>query len=218
MTAGLLIATPSTRQAVLGGSPDILPNIYKDSVNMVVWQRAPTATLSKECQTLLTGKGLTSHRTTMSAAKIRNLDEKLPVLASSPHLRADIRLLAEMFSCLFGLRAIGLRLTTLTEPMCPRFHVDRVPCRLITTYVGNGTEWLPHQLVDRSKLGSGNGGLSDTASGLIPSEQQIQRLSPGDVALFKGELWEGNEGAGVVHRSPPADCSQQRLLLSIDFV
>jgi len=138
---------------------------------MAVWERQPSASLTMECQALLAEKGFTGHRLTLSANKLRHLDDALPDLIPYPHLKADIRLLAEMFSCLFGLRTIGLRLTPLTGSMCPRFHVDRVPCRLITTYVGTGTEWLPHDLVDRSKLGVGTkrlvfvaAGNSDTAS------------------------------------------------------
>jgi hypothetical protein len=42
-------------------------------------------------------------------------------------------------------------------------------------------------------------------------------LNTGDVALFKGEAWEGNEGFGVVHRSPSVPDNTQRLLLTIDF-
>ena len=29
----------------------------------------------------------------------------------------------------------------------------------------------------------------------------VQHLSEGDVALLKGDGWEGNEGLGVIHRS-----------------
>jgi len=43
-------------------------------------------------------------------------------------------------------------------------------------------------------------------------------LLPGDVALLKGELWEGNEGAGMVHRSPSMNPGDRRLLLSFDFL
>ena len=123
-----------------------------------------------------------------------------------------------MFGCLFELNMIGLRIATLTNAMCPRFHVDRIPCRLITTYLGTGTDWLPHQSVNHSKLGAGNGGLSDEESGLYPSENHIKTLLPGDVALLKGELWEGNEGAGMVHRSPSMNLDEHRLLLSFDFL
>ncbi|HBC56874.1 MAG TPA: DUF1826 domain-containing protein, partial [Gammaproteobacteria bacterium] len=60
--------------------------------------------------------------------------------------------------------------------------------------------------------------LSDAESGLYTAVDAIQTLAIGDVALLKGELWEGNEGAGLVHRSPGVLPNQKRLLLTLDFV
>ena len=101
--------------------------------------------------------------------------------------------------------------------MCPRFHVDKVPCRLATTYSGNATEWLPHDRVDRSKLGPGSSGKPDAKSGLYSRNDDIQQLEIGDVALLKGESWIGNEEAGLVHRSPGLRAGTSRLLLTLDF-
>jgi len=100
--------------------------------------------------------------------------------------------------------------------MCPKFHVDRVPCRLVTTYSGTATQWLPHQSVDRTKLGTGSNGKSDEVSGLY-HRNDMRQLSVGDVALLKGESWSGNEGAGLVHRSPGLADGEKRLLLTLDF-
>ena len=92
-----------------------------------------------------------------------------------------------MFCFLFGLKQAGLRLTALDNAMCPRFHVDRVPCRLLTTYHGIATEWIPHTFADRKKLGSGNQGMSDEQSSLIQTLNEIQQLNTGEVALLKGK-------------------------------
>ena len=46
----------------------------------------------------------------------------------------------------------------------------------------------------------------------------IQHLSEGDIALLKGDEWEGNEGFGVIHRSPSLNDNETRLLLTLDFV
>ena len=101
--------------------------------------------------------------------------------------------------------------------MCPRFHVDWVPCRLLTTYDGGGTQWLPHDLVDRRKLGPGSGGLPDECSGIIQICRGYSTIKSGDVALLKGENWIGNEGSGLVHRSPQLFDGEKRLLFSLDF-
>lgn len=102
--------------------------------------------------------------------------------------------------------------------MCPRFHVDKIPCRLVTTYQGVATQWLNHSDVNRSKLGTGNLGKPDEESGLFKSLNNINQLKQGDVALLKGEYWDENEGAGLVHRSPPVAENEQRLLLTLDFI
>jgi hypothetical protein len=101
--------------------------------------------------------------------------------------------------------------------MCPRFHFDQVPCRLVTTYHGAATQWLPNYSVDRSKLGRGSNGQPDSASGLYSHEPDIKQLSSGDVALLKGERWSGNENSGLVHRSPVTSPDETRLLLTLDF-
>ena len=117
-------------------------------------------------------------------------------------LSKDIEELVEMFCYLFDLNRVGLRLTALDGAMCPKFHVDRIPCRLITTYHGIATEWLPHAKADRTKLGHGSQGKPDNQSGLFKTSKAIQKLNQGEVALLKGEGWRGNQGAGLIHRSP----------------
>ena len=111
-----------------------------------------------------------------------------------------------------------MKLTALDQVMCPRFHVDNVPCRLVTSYCGQGTQWLPDNAVDRTKLGRGNNGLPDERSGVYRITEDIQELAAGDVALFKGARWEGNEHRGLVHRSSTPKAGQTRLLLTLDFV
>jgi hypothetical protein len=119
-------------------------------------------------------------------------------------LSEDIAELVDMFCYLFELRRVGLRLTALDSAMCPTFH-------------GAATEWLPHQAVNRQKLGIGSQGKPDNESGLYQNQHDIQQLNCGDVALLKGELWEGNENAGLVHRSPALAANERRLLLTLDF-
>ena len=217
MTAARLLTIPESRRSVYAETPEALTNIYENDIGMAVWQRQLNHSLIAECEKLVAGTGFSGYRIALSASKLKHPEDAFPQLMDFPHLRADIQLLAEMFCCLFELQTVGLRLAPLTTAMCPKFHVDRVPCRLITSYYGGGTQWLPHHLVNRDKLGAGSGGLSDTESGLYTSADAIQTLATGDVALLKGELWEDNEGAGLVHRSPFIETGQTRVLLTLDF-
>lgn len=80
----------------------------------------------------------------------------------------------------------------------------------MTTYAGKGTEWLDREGIDRSAL--------ETGRESIAGHDTIQHLSEGDIALLKGDEWEGNEGFGVIHRSPSLNDNETRLLLTLDFV
>ena len=58
----------------------------------------------------------------------------------------------------------------------------------------------------------------ETGRESIAGHDTIQHLSEGDIALLKGDEWEGNEGFGVIHRSPSLNDNETRLLLTLDFV
>ncbi|GGO70416.1 DUF1826 domain-containing protein [Bowmanella pacifica] len=208
------------RHAAKAPIPTVLTEIYSDSTNMAIWQRELCATLRRNLAHYLqkNSPNLNLTRIIEADAIERDLADILTDFADHEALRANIAELVDMFCCLFDLPRAGLRLKVLEHAMCPRFHVDRVPCRLVTTFCGAGTQWLPQPLVNYPMLGANNQGLKDEASGLYQDENDIQALKPGDVALLKGELWQGNEGAGLVHRSPPANDTEKRLLLTLDFV
>jgi hypothetical protein len=146
----------------------------------------------------------------------------LPDYNDLPGYRAwwhDVARIACAYCELFGIGRIGLRLRTLDKAMCPRFHVDHVPCRLVCTYGGVGTEWLPDECVDRTKLGLGAQGLPDELSGLILDGTAILTMPPYAVGLMKGSKWKGNEDHGAVHRSPkPQPEAPRRLLLTLDML
>ena len=47
----------------------------------------------------------------------------------------------------------------------------------MTTYQGAGTQWLPHKVIELSKLGAGNNGQADHISGIYQQDADIQQLS-----------------------------------------
>ena len=206
-------------RSVQGNTPNVFTNIYQENTNIATWQRD----LSQEL-TLAVDDFLKRNKTkaTVLAVTPENtqdaLIEAFGVTEIAQALRDDITLLVDMFCCLFDIKGVGLRISILERAMCPRFHVDKIPCRLITTYHGVATDWLLHDVIDRGKLGAGNQGKSDEQSGLFNSLSDINRLKKGDVALLKGEGWYNNNGAGLVHRSPPVAEGERRLLLTLDFL
>ena len=207
------------RQHTQGNQLEVLTDIYQENTNIVIWQRSLTDQLIQAADNILETQSnleqlmvLEPEDAFIKVYKILGETQDAEVLAQ------DIAKLVDMFCCLFDVTRAALRLTVLDRAMCPRFHVDRVPCRMITTYQGFATEWLPHHLADRSKLGLGNMGKPDEVSGLFECTSDVRQLSFGDVALLKGELWENNEGAGLIHRSPHLTGNTRRLLLTIDFI
>jgi hypothetical protein len=198
--------------------PQIWTSFYEENIHLAVWQRTHSMAMDKSVNALLALSTFSQLQFSSSTHDVaRKLGLHMPHFEHREVLLEDIILLTDMFACLFEQDAIGLRLRVIDTPMCPRFHVDQVPCRLITTYAGPATEWVPHELADRNKLGAGNNGLSDETSGLLRQPNPIQSLHMGDVALLKGGGWKGNEDSGLVHRSPNNIDGQKRLLLTLDF-
>lgn len=131
-------------------------------------------------------------------------DAPAPV-TGAPALDADLALLAEVFADLLGCEEVGVRMQVLAAPMCPRWHVDRVELRLVTTYLGPGSELVPSSSVRRERLG--------TEDPLRPGAAIVSART-GEVVLMKGEAWDGNVGRGVVHRSPAQH--GERLVVTMD--
>ena len=115
---------------------------------------------------------------------------------------------SEVMSELMGCDQVGIRLETLSAPMCPRFHVDHVPCRMLITLSGAGTEWIHNSDVDWAVFAD-----LETSAPPLQAHKEIQSLATGNWSLLKGGAWK-NGFKGVVHRSPHSGAD--RLLLSLD--
>ena len=207
-----------TPQAQVSNELSGLAGIYQDGVNLMVWQRElDTETQQAVRAVLEAGDNFSLNQIVTPDNVTKSLERGLPNVPEREALIRDIALLVDAYCCLFDFDTAGLRLTQVNSAMCPRFHVDQVPCRLITTYQGPATQWLEEDSLNRQKLGRGSNGQPDRSSGLIKADATIQQISVGDVALLKGERWEGNEGRGIVHRSPAVAAGQYRLLLTLDM-
>ncbi|NMZ67866.1 Protein of unknown function [Pseudomonas peli] len=175
-------------QQVSSEQIDVLGEVLRDEVNLAVWQRQLPAQISDFASALLAQGDLPGQ-----AAFLQ-----------------DVSWLISAFACLFDAKRIGLRLRILDKAMCPRFHVDHVPVRLITSYAGVGSEWLQEGVMARRRLGDPAAEPSDAAL--------IERAEAGHVLLAKGEKWIGNEGGGLIHRSPQPPAGERRLLLTLDWL
>ena len=96
--------------------------------------------------------------------------------------------------------------------MCPAFHQDANVMRLLCTYAGPGTEWLPEPSVDRSELGL-QGRTPADANAAIASGPSRHSL-PGEVLILTGSKFD-ERGVGAIHKSPSAELGS-RLFVAID--
>lgn len=188
--------------------PSALADIYQPEVTIAIWQRQLSDSINRYAEHLMAVSPHWQTRFIQQPGNVaKQLETELPLSSHRQVFIDDLVQVVDMFSCLFELDHVGFRMAVLSKAMCPRFHVDRVPCRLICTYAGASTEWLPPEHVERLD----NGGINPRP------EAAAKTLGLGDVALLKGEAWEGNEGRGLVHRSPAASDSAPRLVLTLDF-
>lgn len=201
-------------QLALGDEIDVLPRIFEDDITIAVMRRPPSASLQQsvlaQCQV---DRAWQLAWLGQPGNDLRDdLLKRLPAPAAAETLVQDVQLLAEAVAYLFATNTVGIRLRLLDGAMCPRFHVDNLPVRLVTTYHGPGSEWLPEAATNRAGLGA----PSADKPAIVRAPEAIQKLEVGDLALLKGGGWEGNENQALVHRSPALAEGQKRLLLTID--
>ena len=181
--------------------PDILAAISEDDCNLAIWRRPPFADF-----TPLTHGTPTDLRFETTPGKLA--DDLLAGLAAngfaSPALHvllaADAERIAGLFCAALDLARFEVRLEVVRTDSCRKFHADYVRARLITTYAGEGTDWLDQADATRVALGE--------------EPQRIHRMKAFDVGLFKGKLATDRP---AIHRSPPiAGTGAARLLMVLN--
>ena len=143
-----------------------------------------------------------------SAADIRFLlEEDIPLkLKLDPFFELwvdDMANVCNVFCDVVGEDAIGFCLGT--ERGCRRYHLDNVPMRLLVTYAGQGTEWLPETASDREAF---EGGMANEFILKDPSARQFVGLW--DIAVFRGGP------KGVLHRTPDTALIGPSILMRLD--
>jgi len=182
--------------------PTALDQIHHRHTALAIWRRS----LSDDVGTQLAGLVLDEVDDILFASETGALETTLPDALEEagypglPALTADIVMLAREHAAVTGDAKIRIRLEVVETDACRKFHSDNVKVRTITTYLGEGTQWI--EAVARDTVG-------------LPGGPEIRQLSVGDVGMFKGRLWQ--EDPTILHRSPPiGETGAQRLVLVID--
>lgn len=203
-------------QQIASEQIDVFGEVLRDHVNLALWQRQLAHQVSDFANALLAqgeplGQSIVLElASSESEPNLSGLVNSYSDLPGQTAFLQDVSWLVGAFACLFDVKRIGLRLRILDKAMCPRFHVDHVPVRLITSYAGIGSEWREEGVMARRRLGDPAAEPNDAAL--------IKRAEAGHVLLAKGEKWIGNEGGGLIHRSPQPPAGERRLLLTLDWL
>lgn len=186
-----------------GPDPDVLRTIGMPGVGLAVWTPEPPEGFQDWIESL-PAEQLPSLRAILPARDARAAITTACDRAGTPagpcrdHLIDRAATLAGLASEILASLLVELRIEVADGQPCPKWHLDRVPARMLCALRGPGTEFGPAR--------------PDGAPATI------HRLSTGAVALFRGLLWPGREIPGIVHRSPPARPGDARLLLVVDPV
>jgi hypothetical protein len=181
--------------------PDILAAIRDGDCNLAIWQRPPVADFTPLTHGTPTDLRFETTSGEVEAALLAALAANgfgAPALHAL--LAADVAAVAGLFCTAMRLARFELRLEVVRTDSCRKFHADYVTARLITTYVGDGTDWLDD--ADAARVAAGQ------------EPRRINRMNAFDIGLFKGKLATERP---AIHRSPPiGDSGAARLLLVLN--
>lgn len=192
----------SARDVLIGRDADILADIHAPGIAATIWQRIPDPAFQTWIDSL-PGDQLPELRTTVpvhlaeTAVLAAFATAGTPPGAEQDTLASDVGALALIYCRIMKTQHVRIRLDVSGDVMCPKFHLDTVPARLLCTYRGNGTQYVPkvHQ----------------------EDPRRIRNLRTGAVGLFRGEKWASEERCDLLHRSPVVTPEAgSRLLLAID--
>ena len=198
------------RPTAIKSSPTLggLDQIKSPHIDLVVWHRTLPDYFQNWLECLPTSNlpqiRILVAPNAVSSALDQMLDTcGLPISAMRDFLVSDISELVHAFSIITESELVDVRLEHIDHDSCWRFHTDVVDLRLLTTYLGPGTEWVSpihaeSAIIDQKKYSG-----------------PLEQLKLAEVAVFKGK--KASETNGIVHRSPPIeDSGVSRLLLCLN--
>lgn len=191
----------TTLASIARTSPDadVFHAIRDDDCSLAIWRREPLSLLEERLTGAIKDIRFETSLATLPQDVRSALSQAGYGKASDwSDLTDDICILATHYCDVVRCDRFELRLEIVTGDACRKFHADFVTARLITTYLGEGTQWLEADDVSR------------VAEGLEP--RTMRALSTGDVGIFKGKLATKHP---AIHRSPPIGSSGAKRLLLV---
>ncbi|GLK65062.1 DUF1826 domain-containing protein [Paracoccus kondratievae] len=180
----------------------ILPRVADAGIGAAIWRRSLSPGFARwvdeiPLEQLPALRSVVELRSVESAVHTACDISGLPRGEMRDLFASDIAALALVFAQVAASPVLHLRLEAVTTDACRRYHIDRMPSRLVCSYRGPGTQFA----------------REDAEGNIIP----VTRMKSGEVAIMRGTLWPGEEVTRLLHRSPPIKgTGQARLFLALD--
>ena len=149
---------------------------------------------------------------TINLLNVRNDLRKLLLKIIDPSLRvndfynywlSDMEEVCKTFCYMENTNSLSFWLGT--RRGCRRYHVDNVSKRLLVTYAGQGTEWIPNNSADRRAYEAG-----EPNKNIIRNKNDLNFIDEWSIAIFKG----GSDG--ILHRTPDTALNGPSILMRLD--
>ncbi|WP_374632689.1 DUF1826 domain-containing protein [Ferrovibrio sp.] len=202
------------QHAAIGDDIAALALIARPALNIAIWRRSLPLCLRHFAQAMAEQAEqdvcfwLDAKQDAGQAAQHAFAAAGWPAGIGSQAMAADIAQLAKAMRKAGSGKRLHVDIGRVRNDACRYYHTDRLHLRLLCSYVGPGTEWIPDDAADRSMLGKGMN------AAVLRDPARLQHLQTGWAALLKGDGDHGRRG--IVHRSPPLQPGQRRLVLTID--
>jgi len=195
--------------AIISENDSVLNEIHKKSKNIAIRKRNISAI--KQEIGLVVSQEIEYRASGSKKEIIDSLSSYFTeTLNSSRHVLEDIVHLLHQYEHLTAATSFRLSFAKVNTNMCRRFHTDINTLRMLCTYYGPGTLWLPNQAINMKAYHSG-----DNNSEIVTDESMIQQADTGDIVILKGALYP--DANPILHRSPTIEENREnRLLLRID--
>ncbi len=199
--------------ARIGLEQDTLMEIHQPRVNIAIQQRDISHLYSEIKNFLEIAQVHFQCSGNINQLEITLIEyfEKLGYNSNSLLLK-DVLSILKVFTQVTEYKEFKVLLSIVNSDMCRRFHTDMNHLRLLCTYSGPATLWIPDEKVNRLALQF----LKENDE-IIKDCEYIQQVATGDICILKGALYPHPDTRAIVHRSPAVEeTGSQRLLLRID--
>jgi hypothetical protein len=196
-----------TSNALISDQTEVLYSIHDKNCNITIFERNIGPLVADIDAFILQDKAIKVKGTFEKISQIINAHFK-----TNSELKKDVINLLRHFKNITQTNELSLFLAKVDSDMCRKFHTDMNDLRMLCTYHGKGTLWLPEDNNVRKSLYSNPQSNQD-----VINPNLIQHVKTGAVAIFKGALYPKEGTKAAIHKSPSIEANNEhRLLLRID--